>query len=147
MMDGRGRRNKGKRGERKVVNEIKKVFPEFADDLRRGWQSRQGDDDPDVVGLPGAWVEVKFGKLPNPRAALAQAIRDSAGKKVTPVAVIIDNRKPPFVVLTLADFLPMYRKVLGLEKPHERGNQGRRWRVLRTVRGWRVCASADPKRG
>ena len=100
---GKFSRDKGKRGERKTANEIKESFP-WLTDVKRGLQSRGGGAEaPDVVGVPGLHIEVKTGKLPNPRAALSQAKKDCAGVTY-PVAVIRDNRQQPFVVMDWSDF-------------------------------------------
>jgi len=112
-LSGRGRREKGKRGERALATLLRETFPSFAESIRRGWQSRVGCDDPDVCGLPGFWLECKSGKLPNPRAALQQAKQDAAGRAI-PMAVIRDDRKSPFVVLDLADMLTILRAAYGI---------------------------------
>lgn len=109
-------RQKGKRGERLLAAELRAALPEHAAGIRRGWQSREGDDDPDIVGVPGVWFENKVGVQPNPRAALAQATEASRGRGV-PIAVVRDDRRPPFVVLHLVDFLPMLRAWLHEERP------------------------------
>lgn len=58
---GKAQREKGKRGERMLAEELRNTFPELAEQIRRGWQSRSGSDDPDVVGVPGVWFESKVG--------------------------------------------------------------------------------------
>jgi hypothetical protein len=103
---------KGKRGEQLLAAYLRARFPTLA--FRRGWQSRQGDDDPDVVGLPGVWLESKCGACPNPRRALAQATADAAGRAI-PVAVIRDDRRPPFVVLSLDHFARIMGAAYGIE--------------------------------
>ena len=100
---GKFSRDKGKRGERATANELKESFP-FLPDIKRGLQSRGGGAEvPDVVGVPGLHIEVKTGKCPNPRAALKQAQKDSAGLTYS-VAVIRDNRCKPFVVMDWGEF-------------------------------------------
>lgn len=123
-------RNKGKRGERKVATRLREGFPEFAGQIRRGWQSRMGDDDPDVVGLPGIWVEVKTGKMPNPRAAFKQACRDANGRAI-PIAVIQDDRtRNPLVIVGLTEFISIMRSAYRLEAaiptPVAKGDSGGR---------------------
>lgn len=119
VLSGRGRRQKGKRGERKLATALREAFPSFAQDIRRGWQSRQGDDDPDVLGLPGFWLECKTGKMPNPRAALGQATLDAQGRAI-PMAVIQDDRRPPFVALSLRDMVTVLQAAYGLIPPLSR---------------------------
>lgn len=111
---GRAQRQKGQRGERLLATVLRAAFPAFAASIKRGWQSRVGCDDPDVCGLPGFWLESKCGKMPNPRAALQQAKEDAAGRAI-PMAVIRDDRKPPFVVLDLTDMVKILRAAYGIE--------------------------------
>lgn len=110
-------RDKGKRGERALATRLRDALPEFADGIKRGWQTRSGCDDADVCGLPGFWIESKCGILPNPRAALAQASADSKGRGI-PLACIQDDRsRDRFVVLTLTDMLRILRSAYGLDAP------------------------------
>lgn len=150
-------RDKGKVGERKLATEIREAFPELAGLIRRGWQSRQSDDECDVTGMPGVWFESKFGKKPNARAALAQAIEESeaavaAGKRgrAMPIAVIRDNRKDPFVCMRLDDFFVLLRSQLAAEGwlPHGRNDapsgepqEGQRKRRRKRPSAHRVHAS------
>lgn len=69
-MSGRKSRNKGKRWEQDVARTMRAIF---GDHVKRGWQSRAGDDDPDIVGVPHFWIECKRQKRTNFRAALRQA--------------------------------------------------------------------------
>ena len=101
-MSGRRSRNKGAAYERELAKLFSAVMP--GAEVRRGIQSRTGGDAADLEGT-GVWhVEAKRGKLPNPRAALKQAIRDAKPGRV-PVAVIRDDRSEAFVALRLTDFL------------------------------------------
>lgn len=97
-------RNKGKAGEREIAAEIRAVL---AIDVHRGWQSRAGTDACDVEGLPGAWLEVKRGKLPNVRRALTQATQDSDGR--VPVAVVRDDGEDAFAVMSLDALLALFK--------------------------------------
>lgn len=120
-------RAKGKRGERLTATEIREAIPELAAGVRRGWQSRQGDDDPDVIGLPGFWIEVKKGPKPNVRAALAQATEavekkhhpSSSHPRDVPLAVIRDDRKEPFVAMPWDVFLRIMRNHYEMQKTLE----------------------------
>lgn len=100
-MGGRASREKGKRWEREVARMLREVMP--GAEIKRGWQSRSGRDNPDV-DCPVFWVEAKHHKLTNPREALRQAKRDAPRGRV-PVAVCKDDRKPPFIVMLLDDWL------------------------------------------
>lgn len=106
---GKAQREKGKRGERATVNEVKDAFPWLGEAIKRGWQARAGDDAPDVDGVPGIWIECKAGAKPNPRAALQQAI--AACKTRVPVVVIRDDRKEPFAVMRWPDLLRLLASV------------------------------------
>lgn len=79
---GKPSRNKGKRGEREVAT----LLREAGHTVRRGWQSRSGSDEADVIGLPGWWIEVGFGRTIKPRPKLAQAC-EACGPMDIPVAI------------------------------------------------------------
>ncbi len=106
-MSGARSRNKGARWEREVASLFRAVMD--GADIRRGIQNRTGGDASDVEGAGRMHIECKHGKLPNPRAALKQAIRD-AGKDKIPLAVVKDDRQKPFVVIGLNDFLEFVRR-------------------------------------
>lgn len=116
-------RRKGRRGEQEVVRILREGMPEIADDLRRGWQSRLGCDDPDVCGVPGFWVEVKTGKQPNMRAAYKQAFNAAKGRAF-PLAVIQDDyAKDRLCIVGLRDFLRILRAAYGHTEPLRFGVQ------------------------
>lgn len=100
---GKASREKGKRGERWLVAQIKAAGL----DARRSAMQADDAHEPDVI-CGGWWLEMKCGKKPNPRAALEQACRDTDGR--VPVAVVKDDRKGAFVVMRLADWLLMQTK-------------------------------------
>jgi hypothetical protein len=126
---GKMQRRKGKVGEREVAAQVRAAMPWLADRVRRGWQTRQGDDDPDVI-VPGLWLEVKRGRQPNPRAALAQAVDASKGRG-TPIAVVRDDRKDAFAVVRWSDLLGLlaelmrYREVAALAQEVTNGRNDR----------------------
>jgi len=101
-MGGASSRRKGHQFERDVANMLREVMP--GADIKRGLQSRGGGAEEMDVECPYFAVECKKGPMPNPRAALRQATNDAKPGKV-PIGVIGDDRKPPFVVLSLEDFL------------------------------------------
>lgn len=103
---GASQRRKGHNFERRVVRQLREAMP--GADIRRGLQYRDGAECPDVV-CPVFHVECKKGRKPNARAALVQAEAD-CGKGRIPLAVIGDDRQPPFVVLRLADWLDFVRE-------------------------------------
>lgn len=114
---GRASRIKGRRGEQAVATALREAFPQIADAIRRGWQSRVGCDDPDVCGLPGFWIECKTGRQPNLRAAYKQAVDASKGRAF-PIAVCQDDyAKDRMVVLGFRDFLRILRAAYGHTEP------------------------------
>lgn len=101
-MSGLRSRNKGAGWERDLAARWRE---RFGLDCKRGiGQSRNAAEVSDVDGLPGFWIECKHGALPNPRAALAQAIEACGERPLWCAAVIKDDRRPPFVVMTLDDW-------------------------------------------
>ena len=103
---GKAQREKGKRAERATAKEIAE---RFGVDAHRGWQARDGADAPDVVGLPGWWIEVKSGKALAPKAALEQA--DAARKPDdVPVAVLRYDRQRPMAIMYWEDLLFLMQK-------------------------------------
>ena len=116
-------REKGKRGERQAAARIRAAMPEMADQIRRGWQTRLGCDDPDIVGLPGFWIEHKCGQLPNLRAAYKQAKLAAKGRAF-PLAIVQDDRASDrLVCLNLTDFLRILRSAYGHAPPLRFGVQ------------------------
>ena len=102
-------RTKGAAWEREVAKRFREALPDV--EIRRNLQTQGGRAVGNDLVVPGYSVECKAGKLPNPRAALEQAERDSKGG--IPVAVIKDDRQPPFVCLRLAAFLEMVKQLGG----------------------------------
>ena len=103
-MGGKSSRTKGHNYERELARELLDRLPHLSP--KRGLQSRGGDEVADVE-MGYLHIEAKRGAKPNPRAALAQAIRDATaqGRGKVPVAVVRDDRKEAFVVMTLEDFI------------------------------------------
>lgn len=108
-MSGARSRNKGARGERQTAKELSKAMQGY--EVRRGIQNRTGGDAADIEGAGRLHLEVKTGKKPNPRAALAQAEADAKPGRI-PMAVIRDDRNPPYVFMRwqifLDEFLPLW---------------------------------------
>jgi hypothetical protein len=99
-------RRKGARGERALVHLVREVMP--GAEVRRGIQSRAGGECADVE-CPVLWFELKTGRKPNARAALAQA-RAAAPAGRIPVAAIHDDRAKPFVALAHVALLDLVRE-------------------------------------
>ena len=94
-------RRKGRRYEQELVHLFREAMP--GAEVRRGLQSRGGEEVPDV-DCPVFWLESKRGRKPNVRAALRQA-EAAAPQGRIPLAVIRDDRQEAFVALSLRDFL------------------------------------------
>lgn len=93
-------RRKGAQFERDVAKLFAEAMP--GADIKRNFQYHEGKGGD--VTCPVFHIECKRQKKANVRAALAQAERDCVKGKV-PVAVVKDDRKDPFVVMDLGDFL------------------------------------------
>ena len=102
-MGGQMSRRKGARFERWLVHRFREAMPGV--DVRRGLQSRGGEEVPDV-DAPPFWVEAKRGRKPNIRGALRQVIEAAPPGRI-PIAVVRDDRAEPHVTLTLDDFLDL----------------------------------------
>lgn len=112
---GAASKRKGKMGEREACSELGELFP----DLRRGWQSRAGTDEPDVTGGPW-WVEVKRLRRIAAVRHLEQAERDTDGR---PAVVVMREDRGQWVAMmrlsTLKQLLDAKR-----EKPNPRDRTG-----------------------
>lgn len=102
-MNGRRSRRKGHDFERELARIFREAMP--GAHIRRGLQSRSGDEVPDV-DLPCFWLEAKRHRRTNIKAALAQAIA-TAPKGRWPIAVCKDDRQPAIVAMQLDDFLDL----------------------------------------
>jgi hypothetical protein len=132
-MSGARSRRKGANAERELAKRFAEAMP--GADCKRGiGQARSGSEVADVE-VPRFFVESKHGKRPNPRAALAQAIEacEANGNGKTPIAVIRDDRKEPFVCMRLEDFL-------GFVGEWWRGAEAMRFVQARNPPSWAVGA-------
>lgn len=96
-------KDKGKRGERLCAKKLR----EYGYDTKRGVQYQGSPDSPDVVGVPGLHVEVKFTEKLRLWDAVEQAIRD-AGKDEIPIVMHKKNNSEWLAILRLDDFMPIY---------------------------------------
>ena len=96
-------KDKGKRGERHIA----KLLRRYGYDAKRGVQYQGSPDSPDVVGLPGVYIEVKFTEHLAIWQALAQSERD-AGKDEIPIVVFKRNRSKDYVALQFEFFMEMF---------------------------------------
>lgn len=97
-------KDKGKRGERHVA----KILREHGYDAKRGVQYQGSPDSPDVVGLPGVHIEVKFTEHLNIWNALAQSERD-AGADEMPIVIFKRNRSKVYVAMSFEDYIALYK--------------------------------------
>ena len=88
-----GKRNRanGKTWERQVASDLRAVF---GAQVRRGWQSRQGADEPDVTGIPHLWVECKNVRNFNIEKTLEQCFRDIARSGRDYWSILIAVKQP-----------------------------------------------------
>ena len=99
-------RRKGRAWEQEVARKLRDLGLE----CRRGWQTREGSDDPDVIcEALGAWLECKVGACPNLWAAMDQAAT-AAPPGVAPIVIARRNRKRDVVVMDLDDWLEWVRE-------------------------------------
>ncbi len=129
-MSGTRSRRKGHNFERELANIFKARFPGL--DIKRGLeQTRCGSECADVE-MPDFWIEAKRGKRTNVKAALRQAIGDSAASGKAPVAVCRDDGNiQPTVTMLLIDFMRLledhfdaeiYRRIEGHPRPPDRSD-------------------------
>lgn len=106
---GRMQRCKGARWEREVASALREIFGE---QVCRGWQTRDGADDPDVKRVPRQWVEAKHHHRVNIAAAMRQATEESskAGGNLWPVVYSKSDRDVPLVTMRMSDFLVLLKE-------------------------------------
>ena len=112
---GRSNRRKGQANERRVAALYRAIY---GDKVKRGRQSRQGDDAADVEGTD-LWLECKAGATVSVLAALDQAERDSDGR-IPVVHVRIHNRRR-YVALREDDWMGIVRRLAILDAVEEAG--------------------------
>jgi len=113
-MSGLRSRRKGHSFEREMAIRFRDVF---GDKVRRGLQSRSGEEVPDVE-TPMFWIECKRGKRTNPKAALKQAISDCGNKGKIPIAICRDDREDATVMIGLEDFIDLASEWWTLRERH-----------------------------
>ena len=124
---GKPSREKGKRGEREVA----KILRDHGyNDARRGVQFHGGPESPDVTGLPGVHIEVKRTEICKAYDFLAQSIFD-AGEDI-PIVVHRQNGRPWIVIMSLEDFLDVYKGFDENNKKVEKKKKGSRNDDVRT---------------
>jgi len=102
---GRASRDKGARAEREIVHLI---HDELGVECRRGMQSRSGDDEADVIGLPGWHFEVKRCEQLAINKWLAQAESDAHDDEV-PVVLFRRSNQPWRAIVPFTIFLSLLK--------------------------------------
>jgi len=103
---GRGARLKGANFEREIANYLSEKTNLEA---RRGLaQTRGGGAEVGDVEIAHLQLELKRHKRCNIKAALRQAVNDSAGKNKIPVAITKDDREPILVTMLIDDWVQMF---------------------------------------
>ena len=105
-------RQKGKRGEREVAKILREAGFENA---RRGQQYSGSNGDPDVVGLPGVHLEVKFREHLNIYEAYEQSRSDAKGMEI-PWVVHRKNGKPWLCTMSFEEAILLYRGLVDGER-------------------------------
>lgn len=100
---GKASREKGKRGERELVNKLK----EYGYKCRRGQQYSGVNGDADVVGLPGIHIECKRVEKLNLYDAIVQSVSDAKDGEV-PTVFHRKNNHGWLVTLKIEDFMKIY---------------------------------------
>lgn len=108
-----GGRDKGHKWERALASMLR---PLFGDLVKRGYQTRDGKEAPDVDGTP-YWLECKHGKAVSVWAAMRQAVAATDGR--TPIVVAKMDREEPLVVMRLSDWIAQEERRLPKEVVQE----------------------------
>lgn len=98
-------RNKGRRGELELVNELK----DHGYNCRRGQQFSGASGDADVIGLPGIHIECKRVERLNLQDAMAQAKHDRM-EGTFPTVFHRRNNARWLVTMELDDWIELYRE-------------------------------------
>lgn len=101
---GKPSREKGKRGERMFA----KLLRENGFEARRGIQYQGSPDSPDVVGLPGFHIEVKFVEKLSLRDAMEQSKSD-AGQGEMPIVAHKRSREEWLVTQPFTDWIELVK--------------------------------------
>jgi Holliday junction resolvase len=101
-------RDKGKRGEREVVDLLKL----YGFEARRGQQFKGTKDSPDVIhNMAGVFIEVKLRQSFNLYATIEQARLESEAGGEDPVVFHRKDGKPWLVTMYAGEFLKMMKEL------------------------------------
>ena len=115
-MSGLRSRRKGAGFEREVAAMFRPIYGE---EVRRGYQTRDGSEAPDVDLTPW-WIECKRGKKPNPRAALKQATEATDGRPC--IVIGRDDREEAWAFMRARDLLDILARLADLENSPQTGD-------------------------
>lgn len=102
-------KQKGKRGELQIAH----ILQDHGYKARRGQQYNGADGSPDVIGIPGIHIEVKYVERLNIENAMEQSRSDARLGEI-PVVIHRRNHESWKVTMDIADwikFLKAYEKV------------------------------------
>ena len=105
-------KDKGRRGEREVAKILREAGFENA---RRGCQYSGVNGDPDVVGLPGVHLEVKYRERLDIYGAYEQSRADAKGMEI-PWVVHRKNGKPWLCTMSFEEAILLYRGLVDGER-------------------------------
>ena len=110
-------KRKGKTGELELARKLK----EHGYDVRRSVQynGKEEEGQADLLGLPGIHIECKRTEALRLYEAVEQAKRDSKGKNQIPVVFHRKNNCEWLAIMTLDDFMELYREWEAGRTPEE----------------------------
>lgn len=110
-------KRKGKTGELELVRKLK----EHGYNVRRSVQynGKEEEGQADLLGLPGVHIECKRTEKLSLYDAVDQAKRDSKGKNQIPVVFHRKNNCEWLAIMTLDDFVELYREWEAGQTPEE----------------------------
>lgn len=97
-------KDKGKRGERMFA----KLLREHGYDAKRGVQYQGSPDSPDVIGLHGIHIEVKFTDKLRLYSAIEQSKRD-AGESEMPIVAHKRSRDEWLITMRFTDWIKLFK--------------------------------------
>jgi len=105
---GKMQRRKGRRWEQDVAAVFRALFGQ---QVKRGWQTREGHDAPDVDGTP-FHIEAKHHRTVNIAAAIKQALADRKANGDTRwvLAVTKSDRQVPLATMPFDEFMQLVRE-------------------------------------
>ncbi len=111
---GKSSRDKGKRGERELAQELRRLGCQSA---RRAQQYCGSESSADLLGIPGIHIECKRTEALSLYTAYEQAKKDSVGSSDIPVVIHRRNHHPWVVIMGLDDWFQMYHAYRNTQLP------------------------------